>query len=71
MVRGSDFLTKDRLEVIKPELRVGSHGEVFLSTEPVILKWKQLDLVDLQIDNDARFVISLGLTFLTQLCYPL
>jgi hypothetical protein len=53
LVRDPDFLTKNRLEVVRPELRVTNDG-VCLATEPKIYRWYQLDLIDLEIDADAR-----------------
>jgi len=53
MVRDPDFLTKNRLEVVRPELQVANNC-VHLATEPSILRWYRLDLVDLQIDVEFR-----------------
>ena len=57
LVRDFDFLTKNRLEIVRPELRVANNG-VCLATEAKILRWFRLDLVELEIDADVRYMIK-------------
>ena len=53
LARAPDFLSKHRLEVVRPELHLTNSG-VCLATDPMILRWYPVDLIELKIDEDAR-----------------